>query len=164
MLFLTPLTPSALVTGKFFGAIGETCMLLCAGVPVMGTVLAVYGGVSCIELISGYLVLLCSGALFAACGLFASCQFRRSYFTLPLGYLAMLLLLPATTVGLCLPVLVGEFGTLALAVMHVMITVTLTIGLLRLCAHRLRRLQQDLTLPGREPHAGDHAAAAERGK
>ena len=133
MLFLTPLTPSALVTGKFWRDRRNVHAAVCrrAGDGHRA------GGLRRRVVHRADLRLPGAAvqrrALSAACGLFASCQFRRSYFTLPLGYLAMLLLLPATTVGLCLPVLVGEFGTLALAVMHVMITVTLTIGLLRLC-------------------------------
>ena len=152
LLFLTPLTPAALVTGKFFSAIGQTCLVLAAGLPVLAVVLSTYGGVSPGELCAGYFILLSSGTAFAAAGFLATCLSRRTAISLALSYLFMVGLLPASAVGLFLPLMEDSAGLLILTGLHGLITLTLLVTLLRYCTSLLQRqkthmLQREVELP-----------------
>ncbi len=142
LLFLTPLTPAALVIGKFFGAIGEIFLVLCAGLPIMATTLSFFGGVSWDELLSGYAMLLSFGALFAAIGVLYSIASSRTRFAYLWSYTLVLVTLPPMLIPLIvvptmylLPMLM-QLTTLAVLCNMTTVTVFLCV-----CSWHLRRMK-----------------------
>lgn len=77
LLCLSPISTLSLTLDKYFGAVGQLLMLVLCGLPVISVVF-VYGGVSPLEVVLGYLVILLSGLYYAALGFLASCLFRRT--------------------------------------------------------------------------------------
>jgi len=76
MLFLTRQTTFSLVMGKFLGAVTQMLVVILSGLPVIAIVFF-YGGVSPIEVVKGYLVILLISLFYASLGFLASCLFKR---------------------------------------------------------------------------------------
>jgi len=75
-LFLTRLTTMELTWGKYLGAIVQLLVMLLAGLPIAYFIL-LQGGVSLIEVVVGYLLLMATALYYAALGYFASCFCKR---------------------------------------------------------------------------------------
>ncbi len=92
LLYLTPISSLALVLGKYWGAIGQMVMVVVSGLPVVAIVFT-YGGVSPIEIVNGYVLLLAAGMFFSAIGLFVSSRCARINAAVAWSYGAMLIML-----------------------------------------------------------------------
>lgn len=75
-LFLTPQRTTAIVIGKFLGALSQLLLVLLSGLPVVAIVYF-YGGVSPMEVVKGYLTILLVSFFYASLGFLASCLFKR---------------------------------------------------------------------------------------
>ena len=60
MIYLSPIDTLSLTLDKYFGAVGQLLVVVLSGLPVIAVVF-VYGGVSPLEVVVGYLITCCPG-------------------------------------------------------------------------------------------------------
>lgn len=96
-LVLTPLSPQEIIRGKLQAIYVQIGLFILAGIPVIATFAFAYGGVSPLELVIGYMLLIYAGAFCAAHGLLISCQSRTPTEALVKGYL---LVVPGVLIAL----------------------------------------------------------------
>jgi ABC-type transport system involved in multi-copper enzyme maturation permease subunit len=96
-LVMTPISASRLVSGKLLGAVTFLLLLASASFPMAAACLLL-GGISFIEVVNLYVILVCCAFLFAAVGVSTSIRMHRTYMALSVNYLVtiviMLILLP----------------------------------------------------------------------
>lgn len=98
LLALTLLTSSSIVTQKLAAAIGQVVMLILASVPVMSVVFLL-GGVSPVEVIVAYGILLVTAIAVAALGMLCSCCLRNSRASTFAAYSIILLFMAGLPIG-----------------------------------------------------------------
>lgn len=101
LLLLTRMSSTSVVLGKFFGAIGQMLFTMFAGLPIISTVFF-FGGVSPLEMLGGYAVILATGIGFASLGFLASCLFSKMATSVAWAYGFMLLILIGLPLGIYL--------------------------------------------------------------
>lgn len=106
LLYQTPMRTPQLVLGKYLSSLAQMLYVLLAGLPVVSIVF-IFGGVSPLEVISGYLLVLIAAGLYASLGLLASTMAKRSMDAHARGYLFMLLVLFSAPVFILLSALGG---------------------------------------------------------
>ncbi len=98
LLALTLLSSSAIVTQKLVAAIAQVVMLIVASLPVMSVVFLL-GGVSPIEVIIAYGVLLVTAISLGALGMLCSCCLRSSKAATFMAYLIIVLFMAGLPLG-----------------------------------------------------------------
>lgn len=88
LLSLTLLSSSSIVTQKLIAAMGQALMLIFASLPIMAIVFLL-GGVSPVELLVAYALLLVTAVFLASMGMLCSCCLRSSKGSTFLTYLIM---------------------------------------------------------------------------
>ena len=121
LLFITPLPTRTLALGKFLGAISQLLLVLLAGMPVVSVVF-LYGGVSPLEVVEGYALLLATGLFYAAVGYLASCLCARLTPAIAWAYGLMLFMIIGVPAGLLLFILLfrDSMGTIGDWVIHLL--------------------------------------------
>jgi ABC-type transport system involved in multi-copper enzyme maturation permease subunit len=98
LLALTLLSSSSIVTQKLAAAVGQVVMLILTSLPVMSVVFLL-GGVSPIEVIVAYLVLLVTAIALGALGMLCSCCLRSSKAATFAAYLIIILFMAGLPIG-----------------------------------------------------------------
>lgn len=90
LLALTLLGSPAIVTQKLVAAMAQAVMLLLSSLPIVAVVFLL-GGVSPLEMLTAYLLLLVTAAFVASYGVLSSCLFANSRTSTFVGYLGVFL-------------------------------------------------------------------------
>jgi hypothetical protein len=98
LLALTLLSSSSIVTQKLAAAIGQVVMLILASIPVMSVVFLL-GGVSPVEVIVAYAILLVTAIALGALGMLCSCCLRSSRTSTFAAYSIILLFMAGLPIG-----------------------------------------------------------------
>lgn len=144
-LLLSPLLAKELVIGKFLSAMLVIGFFLLAGIPVAALVLLM-GGVSPLELIVAYLSLLSAGAFYAALGLFASCNSRKTTQAFAKAYLYTVVALLGSCC--CMVSIMGAGSIMMSGLFSLFMLPLATYCLLEICKNELelkRKPQQQTT-------------------
>lgn len=146
-LFLTPLTPRALIYGKFWGGCGQVMLILLAGSPVLSSMVVTFGGVSLLEVCGAYALLLACAAQFAGVSMLASCLAPRHHYAMLISYLLLLLSLPFCYTAILGLIAMGESNLyLLLTFVQLLIALPFTAGLLEHCARMIDRMKYEGTV------------------
>lgn len=117
-LLLTPLSAKAIIYGKLWGAIAHLSVFLFAGLPIIATFVFLFGGVSPLEVLLGYLLIGFLGFFCAAHGLLVSCQCKSTTTALIKAYV---LIVPAA-------LLAGLLCITIVGIIVIVVDLHLTIG------------------------------------
>jgi len=98
LLSLTLLSSSAIVTQKLVAAMGQALMLIFASLPIMAIVFLL-GGVSPVELLVAYAMILVTSVFLASLGMLCSCCVKSSKTSTFLTYLVMFCLFLGLPLG-----------------------------------------------------------------
>lgn len=98
LLSLTLLPSTSIVTQKLAAAIGQVVMLIFASIPVMGVVFLL-GGVSPVELVVAYGVLMVTAIFVGSVGMLCSCLLRTSRASTLAAYITVVLFMAGVPIG-----------------------------------------------------------------